>query len=193
MSYKIGEVYSRGFLDKYFHDDSIYNLKHWIKQYEVDIYKFVEFANLRIQISEEGFNKSGEYNSSTKTITVNQNEPVFRERFTIAHELGHALLQHKGDSSGISNRLLSPYGQETQEIVKKIFNDRNEVDANNFAAEILMPKKVVDDALHSIAKQKNWDVNNVDWRQSDELVMGTAMLMNVSAQSMRFRLQNIGY
>lgn len=53
-------------------------------------------------------------------IAINDNHGWFRKRFTIAHEIGHFLLDHK--SSQIPDYL-------------------KESEANTFAAELLMPKK----------------------------------------------------
>ena len=53
-------------------------------------------------------------------IAVNENHGWFRKRFTIAHEIGHFLLGHKG----------SPIPRNIQE-----------TEANIFASELLLPKK----------------------------------------------------
>jgi Zn-dependent peptidase ImmA (M78 family) len=53
-------------------------------------------------------------------IAINENHGWFRKRFTIAHEIGHFFLQHKGSS-----------------IPKNI----QESEAHTFAAELLLPKK----------------------------------------------------
>ena len=56
-------------------------------------------------------------------IGVNKNHPKTRQRFTIAHELGHFLLGH---GSGMYN----------DGVVQNRNKERN---ANHFAAELLMP------------------------------------------------------
>lgn len=53
-------------------------------------------------------------------IAINENHGWFRKRFTIAHEIGHFLLEHKKSS-----------------IPQKI----QEKEANIFASELLLPKK----------------------------------------------------
>ena len=53
-------------------------------------------------------------------IAVNENHGWFRKRFTIAHEIGHFLLEHKGSM-----------------LPKNV----KEAEANVFAAELLIPKK----------------------------------------------------
>lgn len=61
-----------------------------------------------------------------RVIMVNIDHNIARQRFSIAHEIGHAYMQHgpiSFDSDTIKNR---PHWQEVQ--------------ANSFAAELLMPK-----------------------------------------------------
>jgi Zn-dependent peptidase ImmA (M78 family) len=77
-------------------------------------------------LSEE--NRSGRLDEENGTIYVNPDEPEYRQRFTIAHELGHYLLGH-----GSSNRLNKPLSDY----------DRKEADANAFAAQLLMPEIAV--------------------------------------------------
>lgn len=62
------------------------------------------------------------------TIYVNENEPYLRERFTIAHELGHYFL-HMKDSDVIASFRSDQSPRETE--------------ANSFAAELLMPRDEV--------------------------------------------------
>lgn len=63
----------------------------------------------------------------TKTvIVVNNSDSVFRQRFSIAHELGHIRMSH-----GLSRCSMS--GQVTRIPVQ-------EASANEFASELLMPK-----------------------------------------------------
>lgn len=71
-------------------------------------------------------------------IFVEKNEPAVRQRFTAAHELGHFVL-HK-DSVGdkvTDNYLLRSDGM----------SNRQEVEANQFAADLLMPMDQVTKAM----------------------------------------------
>ncbi len=62
-------------------------------------------------------------------IGVNSNHAVVRQRFTIAHELGHFLLGHELGEKIIDDVFDKPTDKEKE--------------ANNFAAEILMPKNLL--------------------------------------------------
>lgn len=61
-----------------------------------------------------------------KIIVVNDNVPRGRVRFSIAHELGHVILNHSSPALSMPSVTKHPTDHE--------------VDANVFAAELLMPK-----------------------------------------------------
>lgn len=68
-------------------------------------------------------------------IYTNADEPSYRQRFTIAHEIGHYVLNHipdNGDKNFIMRDEVSTKG-----------NDPKEVAANKFAAELLMPEELI--------------------------------------------------
>lgn len=88
-----------------------------------------------------------------------------RQRFTLAHELGHFALNHGG-------------GFRDNSVSFNIYNyDQREVDANAFAAELLMPKMAID---YVIDKMKI------------SLLSEFAQLFKVSVPAMRYRLKNLG-
>lgn len=66
-------------------------------------------------------------------IRYNANHPIKRNRFTVAHEIGHILLGHTSpcSRSGVESKNL------------------NEIEANTFAAELLIPLPV----LKNVAKK----------------------------------------
>src|SRR5256714_5134516 len=81
---------------------------------------------------------------SHTTIGLNENHHPNRQRFTLAHELGHFLLHRSVSNIFIDASTIlfrdgtSSDGSKTQEI-----------DANAFAAELLMPEKQVREAINS--------------------------------------------
>lgn len=78
---------------------------------------------------------------------MNYNEDVFRQRFTVAHELGHALLD------------------DDQDVVVSFTGDQKsqrEARANAFAARFLMPT----DFLRAIPQSNVWSEEKVlDWAE----------------------------
>lgn len=99
------------------------------------------------------------------TISYNTNEHIKRQKFTVAHELGHYV---NGDKEAPRDTTFS---------FDKYNHDIKEVNANRFAAELLMPDNVV---MHLI---------NFKFVHSlDKL----AKYFGVSTGAMHYRLVNLG-
>lgn len=113
-----------------------------------------------------------------KIIGVNSNHGIPRQRFTIAHELGHLLLQHHGevfvDQTVIKRDPTSSLAIDTQEI-----------EANRFAAELLMPEELVQRRARELQQEKGES-------GLPTLVQDLASEFRVSSQAMQFRLINLG-
>lgn len=112
-------------------------------------------------------------------IGVNSNKNPNRQRFTIAHELGHALL-HAGEKLHVDQ------GFEIKLRSSKSAGgvDLEEKEANLFAAELLMPEKLLEKDLAEIG-----EVDLEDQRSIREL----AQRYRVSCQAMSIRLGYLRY
>lgn len=89
---------------------------------------------------------SGAINYAEKKIYINQNENPQRQRFTLAHEIGHAKL-HKGeDIIDYRANIDSPDPTKPKEI-----------EANHFAANLLMP---VEDFI-PVWRERDGDLSRV--------------------------------
>lgn len=99
-------------------------------------------------------------------ITYNPKESVVRQRFTIAHELGHHVLNH------------GPRDRDTPKNFTMAVHDVAEVSANKFAARLLMPA----DFIHALVQVRG--VRNLT---------RLAKLFSVSGAAMGYRLQELGY
>lgn len=113
------------------------------------------------------------------TICVREPEPPQRQRFTIAHELGHWYLNHQrqaGQHVHVNRgNMISQRGRLAAEGV-----DDKEVEANQFAAELLMPAHEIREAV----KERSRPLREQD-------IAELAEHFNVSIQAMSFRLRNI--
>ncbi len=122
-------------------------------------------------------------NNTDKLIQINKFEPEYRQRFTIAHELGHILLGHQGVSYRTSD--VTKY----KDTIKRM----NEVAANKFADELTMPKSLVVDVLFSSIKQMSYSINQ---RFGDEdisnIVRRCANELGVSPRALDIRIKNLG-
>ncbi|MDO5651606.1 MAG: ImmA/IrrE family metallo-endopeptidase [Moraxella sp.] len=97
-------------------------------------------------------------------IEINKNHHENRKRFTAAHELGHYALNH-GDKEDVLYRNSS------------IDSSPDEVEANAFAAEILMPASAIRHLVFEKGVTKIEDLAYQLW---------------VSEQAMLYRLKNLG-
>ncbi|SFU93664.1 ImmA/IrrE family metallo-endopeptidase [Pseudoduganella namucuonensis] len=71
------------------------------------------------------------FRDGVPTIEYNVNDPLVRRRFTVAHELGHFILGHQDAPRDYPDS----FGSKNNSLVER--------QANQFAAELLMPAKVV--------------------------------------------------
>jgi Zn-dependent peptidase ImmA (M78 family) len=109
-------------------------------------------------------------------IGVNTLHPEVRQRFTVAHELGHWKL-HPGKRVFLDHLVRVDFRDGR--------SDREEVQANGFAAELLMPKElIVREVAHRGLPGSAIRVN--------QLVEELAAVFQVSGQAMEYRLTNLG-
>jgi Zn-dependent peptidase ImmA (M78 family) len=109
-------------------------------------------------------------------IGVNSTHPRQRQSFTVAHELGHLRLHPA------RNYVDHQFGFYRRDSQSSTATDKAEMEANRFAAELLMPAKF----LEPLLKGRSIDIGDED--QVDEL----ARTFRVSTQAMTFRLINLG-
>ena len=117
-------------------------IQEFQKTSPVDIYGLAE--RLGLKIYETGMypqNISGAIiknpKDETYKIVINNKHSGFRQRFTIAHEFAHFILHKKEIGSGIQDDVLFRSG----------LSGNLEIEANNFAANILMPWHLIEEAL----------------------------------------------
>ncbi|MBU2999178.1 ImmA/IrrE family metallo-endopeptidase [Roseovarius nubinhibens] len=111
----------------------------------VDLAALCAKSDLQLKFSEQlshdsdGHEILGTANFTTRTIQVNLHSNKFRERFTIAHEVGHFLLRHDNylySDSIIENDLLVDAQSDGA-----LNYERLESQANIFASELLLPER----------------------------------------------------
>ena len=109
-------------------------------------------------------------NGSNTRIFVEQSDPPYRKRFSIAHELGHHFLHLLEDGEIIDKRV--DMFREREPSGGLISEQRmKEIQANWFAAALLMPEDLV-----RAEWQKNPNIRNM------------ARAFNVSEEAMGYRL-----
>ena len=156
-------------------EKAIIEAKRLLEKYDitepiVNVLKIAESEGLEISfvtMPEEYSNVSGFLNKEEKTIVVNKNDSVTRKSFTIAHELGHYILDHKPGEYGLLYR--KSMG-EYEKIPK-------EMEANCFAANLLVPEDMLKDVMKkmSLGRNDSWII---------------AKIFGVSEQMMEYRLKS---
>jgi len=117
-------------------------------------------------------------------IGVNRRHNLSRQRFTIAHEIGHFLLHdYEGVHFDGDSTTLQVYRRDANSSTGL---DLNEREANLFAAELLMPESLLRDEMLKIEKLGLLD-------ESDETIRKLATKYRVSSSAMTYRLINLGY
>lgn len=96
-------------------------------------------------------------------IRVNRHDPPRRQRFTVAHELAHFILHRDDIGDGIRDDVL----------YRSNLSDRREAQANRLAADILMPKSLLDDAKEA-AEEKG--VGDIALYLADEFAVSEAAM-----------------
>jgi Zn-dependent peptidase ImmA (M78 family) len=110
---------------------------------------------------------------------VNSAHHPRRQRFTIAHELGHLVL-HPGRPYTVD----SPVRLNWRNDLSSLATDQEEIAANKFAAELLMPEGMIRSAVRALATPR---VPN-----EDQILGRLAREFDVSVEAMSFRLINLG-
>jgi len=105
----------------------------YVISFDDELKDHVELAQYFKEQEVEGFSIKG-----SNKIFVDDKPETARQRFTVAHELGHILLGH------LEGEGLSVVFRDSGSSPKS--NDPNELSANAFAAELLMPEPVMKEA-----------------------------------------------
>lgn len=123
-----------------------------------------EFPRVRV-VREKGLPVSGaaHWNGRHWIITVNADEPAFRQRFTIMHEFKH-IIDHTTKDRLYRDRTFQTAPEQAERV------------ADYFAACLLMPKRVVKRL----------------WCQGNQNIVGLAEMLFVSTRALRFRLDQLG-
>ncbi|GGD40678.1 hypothetical protein GCM10011514_00940 [Emticicia aquatilis] len=116
-------------------------------------------------------------------IGVNMKHHINRKRFTIAHELGHFIL-HKNENPLFIDKnesnVIAIYNRDEKSSRGEILKEK---EANSFAAALLMPKKLIKEAIE----------NSINKNNILSLIDELARKFEVSQHAMSIRLSDLGY
>lgn len=146
----------------------------------IPIYQIAEAAGATITFGDFNNELSGllfrQGNSAVTVIGVANEQSKQRQRFTIAHELGHLIL-HEGEEVHIDKL----FRVNLRAPVPSWADDVEEIEANTFAAALLMPKEFI---------RKDISKLTIDIEDSEQITL-LANRYQVSAQAITFRLLNL--
>lgn len=144
---------------------------------KLDVFKIAEYLGVDVKPATLDSSISGLFviKEQKPYIRYNEKEAPQRQKFTIAHELGHFVL-HKDTPLFINKNekiLYRNSDSTTGELLK-------EKEANSFAAALLMPKMFIEEEIKNIP-------SGVD------PIIHLSDVFKVSTQAMNYRLNNLGY
>lgn len=155
--------------------------EHNIDTYPVPIDTIAE--NLKVRITKESLEDSVSgllyRTNNVAIIGINSYHSDTRQRFTIAHELGHYIM-HEGDSVHVDLKV------NFRMKITSTTIDMREIEANAFAAALLMPEKLILKALNEINE------DGIDLSNDSNEIKELAKLLNVSQQALLIRLGKLG-
>ena len=155
--------------------------QYWKNEYPVDPVVIANELGIRVYTKELDNSVSGYIGRNHETkqveIYVNANHPLVRQRFTIAHELGHFFLAKDFDKKRESD-YISESDERYMYRRDSLYSSKEERDANQFAAELLMPRKALEYAIK---------------KYNDKDIKFLATVFQVSLDALVYRLRNLGY
>jgi Zn-dependent peptidase ImmA (M78 family) len=128
--------------------------KHGVTAPPVPVEEIIRAEGFRLEFVDYPDDTSGESwrKDGVGYMEVNRRHHRNRQRFTMAHELGHLLMchaRHRSEDPSVLER--APRGDQEEgqgETIDFEAKDPVEVEANQFAAELLMPRALF---------KKDWD------------------------------------
>jgi Zn-dependent peptidase ImmA (M78 family) len=156
---------------------------------EVPIEEIVESVGLRIERQRiddrlAGFLVRGK-GIPQPVVGINSRQLQERQRFTLAHELGHYLL-HNVEGVHVDQA----FNVKLRSGLSRQGTDIDEMEANLFAAELLMPQAWLEEDINNLDP---FDIEGGQEEDDADVIKHLAKLYNVSRQAMSIRLSSLGY
>ncbi len=117
-------------------------------------------------------------------IGLNRDQSTTRQRFTLAHELGHFFLHNNQDGELHIDRT-SRFVVQLRDAKSSTGASDDEREANFFAAELLMPAAFLSDDVAGYG--------GLDLGDEQDVISKLASRYGVSTQAMSYRLSNLGF
>lgn len=154
----------------------------------IDVNRVCKFLNIKII---KDYDNSGEFvgkitksnNSSYITVNMWENDYWPRYRFTVAHEIGHYCLH-------LTSSAEKEFIDREFTLFRKSFAlGKQEREANQFAAELLIPHKALEYKIREIMPDASTLLGK-EW--IEYMIRKLADIFEVSNVAMEYRLRNLG-
>ena len=155
-----------------------------VDRWPVKVDRIAKMAGIKVQYSPLDDELSGMafYKDDIAVIGVNARHHVRRQRFTIAHEIGHFELHDTVLRKGMHvDKVITMLNRDPSSASGTI---SIEIEANQFAAELLMPRALV----LRYMEEEGLDYGCVP---DDEAMEAMARAFNVSTTAMTYRIAKI--
>lgn len=153
--------------------------EHRVEQPPVDVQALAEMRGVRVVLQELDDQISGllVQKGDTVLISVNALHHPNRQRFTIAHELAHYALHPHNPTVYVDDVMMHFRGEGMATAPPQ------EIEANTFAATLLMPEEFL---------QKDLEGRTID-AHDDGVLRSLAQKYKVSQMALTIRLTELGY
>lgn len=111
-----------------------------------------------------------------------------RQNFTLAHEIGHLVLDVLPNIDNFRDPIKDDYSTMRRDGSKNSI----EIRANNFAARLLMPKSFIYDSGAKIVEEYQKEFGPNAKLKIDDFIEKIAQIFQVSKDAMKYRLMNLG-
>lgn len=138
-------------------------------------------AQLRYSPLDDSLSGMAYVKDGTPIIGVNSLHPPNRQRFTIAHEIAHLCMHREYITNTVHVDKTFPMSVLKRDAKSAAGTERLEIQANQFAASLLMPRKALD---HVLAETK---VDLVD----EDALENCAKKFKVSKATLQYRIRNL--
>ncbi len=145
----------------------------------IDVNRIARLEGVAVESADLGSEISGLLvrQGDRAIIGVNARHAATRQRFTVAHELGHYILHKHGRELFVDEKYVAHFRDENS----SAGFDPQEIEANQFAAELLMPMEHVREYFI----QNPFDINE------EQSLNDLARAFGVSSIAMAIRLSNL--
>lgn len=143
----------------------------------VQVEEIIESYGIKLEKIDAKENFDGQLIPEKRLIRINKSSPKNRQRFTMAHELGHWVLYHKSRLFEVNEEpALETFNGFSISLESNFSNKQREVEANYFTSELLIPL--------------NW--LEADWKKHKQDVKKLIEIYQVSEQALWNKITELG-